>query len=770
MIARFQVLLLMNATTNAKTDVITAITALIKMVNRLQREVTAGNPPGTLRETLRLIRNEANDIKKRESTHVLEDQLLSTLLENIPDSIFFKDAQSRFVLVNKAWAGRRSLSSPDEAVGKTDFDFFPKELAQSFYNDEQKIIKTGKPLIARIEQLRLPGMPTRWISITKVPILDPNTHAVIGTCGISHDVSLSTKIEEDLAKERDMLHLLLDNSPDAIYFKDRESRFVRISKAQAEMFHCQNPAEALGKTDFDYFPIEHAQDAINDEKKIMRTTKPIVGKMERETAPDQPEHWVFTTKMPIIDKNGAVTGTFGISRDITEIKKYEDALRKSKDELEVRVKERTADLQNANRNLETRIAQLDFITSVSYAMAQRKNIDELVPTVLRSFASRLPEAIASCCLYTKKGFSCIAATGALSSAEGRRASEQSLGVFYALPLHRPFIVENWPSDDHLKQFSWPQLEHLPFYVAIPLLADNSLVAIIQIFAAQAACSLYQEEAKVLATLATQSAVSLSNSIQYQELGEKARLQGELDAARTIQQRLTPSWKPSIPRVNLKGVYYPAFEVGGDYLDYFKTDAGDWVVVIADVCGKGVPAALLMTIFRSAFRVEARGETSAKNLLCAVNDSMRVNLDDRSFVTAICLIINSQGTSMSYARAGHPKLIRIGAKGASVDTIESNGIALGFISDHAAFSGFIEEITIPLTTGDRYLIYTDGLTEAINNEKESYGAKRLINLLSGNIGNSPETMLDAIMADVKLFADGAPYHDDLTIIALQVTGD
>ena len=88
----------------------------------------------------------------------------------------------------------------------------------------------------------------------------------------------------------------------------------------------------------------------------------------------------------------------------------------------------------------------------------------------------------------------------------------------------------------------------------------------------------------------------------------------------------------------------------------------------------------------------------------------------------------------------------------------------------AFSGFIEEITIPLTTGDRYLIYTDGLTEAINNDKESYGTKRLTNLLSGPIGSSPETMLDAIMADVKQFASGAPYHDDLTIIALQVTGD
>jgi sigma-B regulation protein RsbU (phosphoserine phosphatase) len=339
-----------------------------------------------------------------------------------------------------------------------------------------------------------------------------------------------------------------------------------------------------------------------------------------------------------------------------------------------------------------------------------------------------------------------------------------------MPLQRPFIVENWPSDDYINQFSWPQTEGLPFYCAIPLLADNQLIAIIQIFACGKGQAVYKEEEQVVATLATQAAVSLSNALHYQDLGEKARLQGELDAARSIQQRLTPSHKPSIPCINLKGVYYPAFEVGGDYLDYFKTEAGNWVIVIADVCGKGIPAALLMTMLRSAFRVEARNETSAKRLLCAVNDSMRVNLDDRSFVTAICLIVNEHGSGMSYARAGHPKLIRINAGSNTVETIESNGIALGFISEFDAFSGFIDEVSIPLKEGDRYLIYTDGLTEAVDNDKNAYKTKRLLDLLSTNIGITPEAMLESIMNDVKVFTNGAPYHDDLTIIALQVIGE
>jgi PAS domain S-box-containing protein len=577
------------------------------------------------------------------------------------------------------------------------------------------------------------------------------------------------KSGNELLFEEQLLRTLMENIPDSIFFKDTESRFVRVSNAWADRRKLSAPEETIGKTDFDFFPLQHAQEAFNDENKIIRTGIPIVGKVECETAlDDEAERWVLTTKMPIKDKNGQVTGTFGISHDITEIKMYEKALQKAKDELEIRVKERTADLQEANKNLESRIAQLDYITSVSYDMAQHIEIDELAPVVLWSFVSRFPDSIACCCLWTPKGFLSIAATGALNTDIGRKVSEQSIAVFQSSPLHRPFIAENWTEDDHLKQFKWPGMKHLPFYAAIPLLADNRLIAVVQMFGGFNAAKVYKEEEKVLSAIATQAAVSISNALHYRELGEKSRLQGELDAARSIQQRLTPDWKPSIPHVNLKGLYYPAFEVGGDYLDYFKTDAGNWVVVIADVCGKGVPAALLMTMLRSSFRVEARGETSARKLLCAVNDSMRVNLDDRSFVTAACLIIDNDGTSMSYARAGHPKMIKIGAVGSSVQTIESNGIALGFISDYEAFSGFVDEITIPLNAGDRYLIYTDGLTEAVNNEKNAYGNKRLTDLLSGDIGDSPEIILENIMSDVKLFTNGAPYHDDLTIIALQVT--
>ncbi|MBN1575753.1 MAG: SpoIIE family protein phosphatase [Chitinispirillaceae bacterium] len=574
---------------------------------------------------------------------------------------------------------------------------------------------------------------------------------------------------ENLEQERDMLHLLLDHSRDAIYFKDLKSRYLRISRGHPALQYIDSPEKGIGKTDFDYFPVEHAQEAFDDEMRIIANGEPVLGIIERETAPGMPEKWVFTSKLPMRDKNGEIVGTFGISRDITQIKQYENELQRAKDELEERVRIRTEDLQSANSDLQRRIAQLDFLTSVSYEMAQCVGIQDLAAVILKSFSSRLKQSIASLCTTSNGKFSCICATGLLGEEQYKTASEQAIPLLHADTLTRPAIIGKW-FDILPRSAPWADLRLLPCYITIPLLADNRLIGIVQLFAEEGTDQRFLEEEKVILTLAAHAAVSLSNAIYYKELGEKAQLQGELEAARNIQQRLTPGFRPSIPRVNLKGLYSPAYEVGGDYLDYFKNETGCWVVVIADVCGKGIPAALLMTMLRSAFRVEANRETSAKQLLCSVNTTMQVNLDDRSFVTAICLIISSDGTSMSYARAGHPRLIRISAGSNHVETFDSDGVALGILSEDESFAETIDELTIPLNPGDRFFIYTDGLTEAFNLQKNPYTTKRLLKLLESDIGTSPEAVLNAIIHDIKAFTQGAPYHDDLTMIAMEVQPD
>ncbi|MGA2642627.1 MAG: PAS domain S-box protein, partial [Spirochaetia bacterium] len=142
----------------------------------------------------------------------------------------------------------------------------------------------------------------------------------------------NTRAEEELSRERiPLMDALEENLPDKVYFKDRQSRFIDISRSHARLFNLKNPTEAIGKTDFDFFTEEHARKAFDDEQMIIRTGEPIVNQEEKETWPDRPDTWVLTTKMPLRDKQGNIVGTFGISRDITERKRAEEALRKSEE-------------------------------------------------------------------------------------------------------------------------------------------------------------------------------------------------------------------------------------------------------------------------------------------------------------------------------------------------------------------------------------------------------------------------------------------------------
>jgi len=154
----------------------------------------------------------------------------------------------------------------------------------------------------------------------------------------------------------DLLKAFLEHIPDGVYFKDRDSRFVRISRSLATRFGLSSPAQAIDKTDFDVFSKEHAEQAFSDEQLIIRSGQPILEKEEKETWPDGRESWVLTTKLPMVDSKGDVIGTMGISRDITERKRMEQELEGHRAHLERLVRERTVELALTNERLQRDLA------------------------------------------------------------------------------------------------------------------------------------------------------------------------------------------------------------------------------------------------------------------------------------------------------------------------------------------------------------------------------------------------------------------------------
>ena len=264
--------------------------------------------------------------KLAETALAYERDLLRELLDNAPDQIYFKDLQSRFIRHSQAQAEKFGLKQIDDIAGKTDFDFFDEAHARSAFEDEQQIIRTGQPITGKVEkELWKDGRET-WVLTNKMPLRDHAGH-IIGTFGISKDITAIKQAEAELAYERDLLRTLLENSPDFIYFKDAQSRFLKSSTAHARQFGLASADELAGKSDFDFFSEKHARQAFADEQQIIRTGQPMIGKIEKESWKDgRRENWVLTTKMPLRNKAGDIIGTFGISKDITAIKEAEAKL------------------------------------------------------------------------------------------------------------------------------------------------------------------------------------------------------------------------------------------------------------------------------------------------------------------------------------------------------------------------------------------------------------------------------------------------------------
>jgi PAS domain S-box-containing protein len=267
--------------------------------------------------------------KQAEEKLIQEQYLSNALLNNLPDRIYFKDQQSRFIRVNTIQARELGQTDPDQVVGKTDFDYFTEEHARQAYEDELTIISTGLPVIKE-ERETWADREDTWVHTTKVPLHDKDGR-IVGTFGISRDITEHKLAEEALSKEQYLMHTLMDNLPDHIYFKDSESRFIRINKALAQFLGLNDPVQAVGKTDFDFFTGEHAQQAFDDEQNIIRTGQ-LLSTEEKETHHNRPDTWVSTIKLPMHDKKRNINGTFGISRDITEHKLAEEEI-KLKNEL-----------------------------------------------------------------------------------------------------------------------------------------------------------------------------------------------------------------------------------------------------------------------------------------------------------------------------------------------------------------------------------------------------------------------------------------------------
>ena len=251
------------------------------------------------------------------------------------------------------------------------------------------------------------------------------------------------------------------------------------------------------------------------------------------------------------------------------------------------------------------------------------------------------------------------------------------------------------------------------------------------------------------------------------LTDQARLKREMQLAQSIQHTLLPNDVPDSEGYEIAAKYDAAMEVGGDYYDFFEVDEHTVGMAVGDVSGKGIGGAFVMSIVRTALRLEARGEKNAGEVLLKINNGLDGEFKKGMYMTLFYIILDSRRRVINYASAGHTPMILYRGKTNQLYRMNPKGFPIGLnIGDNKLFKKNIKNEKLSLSKEDMLLIYTDGITESMNPEREVYGEDRLFQLIKQHNTDSPQEFADRLLDDVRLFTQGNPQNDDITFIVIK----
>ena len=249
------------------------------------------------------------------------------------------------------------------------------------------------------------------------------------------------------------------------------------------------------------------------------------------------------------------------------------------------------------------------------------------------------------------------------------------------------------------------------------------------------------------------------------ISERERLKKELEIAAKVQLSLLPKEEPKIPGYEITAVSIPAIEAGGDYFDFVKLSHDKLGIAIGDVSGKGIGAAIYMTLTKGILQAHAEEDVSPKNVLGKVNRLLYKTIEKNTFVSMFYAILDTKEHSILYSRAGHNPGILCSPSSGGTKLLLSKGMALGLEEGHIFISTLCEE-KISFDKGDVFVLYTDGFTEAMNERHEEFTEERFVKLIESNKHLGTKDLLSLIMKEVKKFVDNYPQHDDMTILIMK----
>ncbi len=335
-----------------------------------------------------------------------------------------------------------------------------------------------------------------------------------------------------------------------------------------------------------------------------------------------------------------------------------------------------------------------------------------------------------------------------------------------LATREPLFLTEDGADERLAHLRDTTL-HTSALMVVPLIYGNHFLGVLSVANGAMAVPFSEADFEVFKSISEQSAFALYNAIVYYEASEKKRLDRDLHIARDIQRILLPSGSPQMDGYEICGLNIPAKQVSGDYFDYIEVNEHLTGVAIADVSGKGIPASLIMAMCRSVLRSQAPGNVSAADVLHKVNRQLFPDIKEDMFISMAYLLLDRGNSHVRMSRAGHDAPMLYRAHDQSVERLNPRGMALG-IDSGGVFDRVTGDFEFDLETGDCIVLYTDGVTEALDAQGLEFGMEKMILAIQSSAPHGAAAVLRRLTDDITEFSGTQPQNDDITLIAIRKT--
>jgi phosphoserine phosphatase RsbU/P len=408
--------------------------------------------------------------------------------------------------------------------------------------------------------------------------------------------------------------------------------------------------------------------------------------------------------------------------------------------------------------------KLKAIVELTRAVSRELNVDAVLPKLMSTLFNVFPQAEQGFVLLKEDDSDVLrvkATKTRSTSAEDVIAVSMTV-VRHVMTTGESVLSGNVLDDSRFKGSTALAKMRVSSMLCVPLLdQDDKPFGIIQILTRSTTNIFKEDDLDLLVSLSSQAAMAIDNARLHQELLSKREMERDLDFATQVQLGFLPKSRPKVEGYAFADYYEAALHVGGDYFDYIPLGDGRMAITIGDVAGKGMPAALLMARLYSSARYQLLTSSGPGKAISGLNQEIVSSGLGHRFVTFLVMVLDSSAHTITVVNAGHltPLLCK---KDGSIEAIgrKSSGLPLGIVPEIE-----YEEATFPLGSGDTVLTFTDGVTEAMTDDKALYGRERLLALIKRTKG-SVEQLIQAIVDDVEKFTAGSDSRDDTCLVGLQ----